>query len=176
MKRSNKTFGAQPKDERLSAILGPIYKTGFFIMFFGILFDIYTRFNYLAQTDANGNTLAQNSIETSVLITACLVVGYMMTKRGVYSDSMQYAEARTFPQTGVIAPSIAVACLISVAAVGGRLYNEVIISGWNGVTWIGDIAMLVLLLTMFGTLILSVQYLAWRNYRRREDTLQDDED
>lgn len=176
MKRGNKIFSARPKDERLSAILGPIYKTGFFIMVFGILFDVYTRYNYLARTDANGNTLGQNPIESSVLVVACVVVACMMSKRGVYSDSIQYAEARTFTKTGVIIPSVAVACLISVAAVGGRLYNEVLISGWGGVTWAGDFGMLIIMLVMFGTLILTVQYVTWKSYRKREDSLQDNED
>ena len=46
------------RDERLTAILGPIYKVGFQIMALGILFDLYTRFNYLAQTNAEGGVFA----------------------------------------------------------------------------------------------------------------------
>ena len=53
MKSIKELFGG-PKDERSATQLGPIYKIGFYIMVFGILFDIYTRFNYLAQTDASG--------------------------------------------------------------------------------------------------------------------------
>ena len=176
MKRKIKIFSGKLRDERLSAVLGPIYKTGFYIMVFGILFDVYTRYNYLAQTEAPGNMLAQGHIESLVLIVACVVVGFMTIRRGVYSDSLQYTEARAFGKSGVIIPSIAVTCLISFAAVGGRLYNEVLISGWNGVTWAGDFAMLIIMLAMFGTLILAVQYFTWRSYRNREDRLIEDED
>ncbi len=169
-------FDSSPKDERLSAQLGPIYKVGFYILAFGILFDLYTRFNYLAQTDANGNIIASSPIEFAALIGACLVVSIMMMRRGVYSDSLRFTEARTFGQTGMVAPSIALGLLVAVAAVGGRLVNEVLIFGWDKVTWVGDIAMFVIMLCIFVPLVLLCTYASWKSYRRTEDRLaQEDE-
>lgn len=164
-------FTPSPKDERITAQLAPVYKTGFFVLFFGILFDVSTRYNYLAQTDADGNPFAQNTLETVFLFVACAVVLGMMDRRGVYSDSLRYTEARTFLDTGAIAPALATAALISIAAVGGRLCNEVLLFGWGEVTWAGDIAMLVVMFGMFAILLLALQYFIWRSYRTREDRL-----
>ncbi|MBE6473638.1 MAG: hypothetical protein E7Z99_08790 [Coriobacteriaceae bacterium] len=176
MKSLSEMFGGGPKDERSAAQLGPIYKVGFYIMVFGILFDIFTRYNYLAQTDANGSIIATSPIEFGVLIAACLVVAFMMMRRGVYSDSMRFLESRTFSESGMIAPSIALGAMVAVAATGGRLVNEVILFGWGGVTWAGDFAMLVIMLVMFVSLILLVNYLSWRAYRRQEDALARESD
>lgn len=164
-------FTPSPKDERITAQLASVYKTGFFVLFFGILFDVFTRYNYLAQTDANGNPFAQSTLETVFLLVACAVVVGMMGKRGVYSDSLRYTEAHTFLDTGMIAPTLATAALIGIAAVGGRLYNEVVLFGWSEVTWAGDIAMLVIIFGMFAILLLALQYLMWRSYRIREERL-----
>lgn len=171
MKTLSEMFGGGPKDERLSAQIGPIYKVGFYIMTFGILFDIYTRYNYLAQTDVNGNVIVTSPIEFAVLIVACLVVSVMMIRRGVYSDSMRFLEARTFGESGMLAPSIALGAMIAIAATGGRLVNEVLLFGWDGVTWAGDFAMLVLMLAIFVPLVLIVNFISWKSYRRREDAL-----
>lgn len=176
MKPVKELFGSGPKDERSAAQLGPIYKVGFYIMVFGILFDIYTRYNYLAQVGAGGNAIVTSPIEIGVVIAACLVVSIMMMRRGVYSDSMRYLEARTFGQTGMIAPSIALGVMLAVAAVGGRLYNEVVLFGWGKVTWAGDVAMLVFMIGMFVALILLVNFITWRSYRRREDALAREEE
>lgn len=176
MQSIKQLFSGGPKDERISAQLGSIYKIGFYIMVWGILFDLYTRFNYLAQRDVDGNTLVQSPLEYLVLIVACVVVATLMTRRGIYSDSLRFTEARSFAQTGMIVPSIGLAVLIAVAAVGGRLYNEMLIFGWSGVTWAGDIAMFIILLGMFAALVLAIQYLSWRSYRRREDRLEREEE
>lgn len=171
MKSLKELFGGGPKDERSAAQLGPIYKVGFYIMVFGILFDIYTRYNYLAQVDASGTSIVTSPLEIGVLIVACLVVSIMMMRKGVYSDSMRYLEARTFGETGMLAPSIALGVMLAVAAVGGRMYNEVILFGWNKVTWAGDFAMLVIMLVMFVSVIVLVNYIAWKSYRRHEDAM-----
>lgn len=171
MKSVKELFEGGPKDERSAAQLGPIYKVGFYIMVFGILFDIFTRYNYLAQTNASGNIIATSPIEFAVLIVACLVVAFMMMRRGVYSDSMRFLESRTFGQSGMVAPSIALGAMLAIAATGGRLVNEVLLFGWGGVTWAGDIAMLAIMLLMFVSLFLLVNYLSWRSYRRHEDAL-----
>lgn len=176
MKSVTRLFSSGPKDERLSAQLGPIYKVGFYIMILGIAFDLYTRYNYLAQLDANGNAVVTSPLEFGVLLAACLFVGIAQAREGVYSDSLQFTEARSFGQAGLIAPSIGLAVLLSVAAVGGRLYNEVVLFGWDKVTWAGDIAMLVVMLGMFAPLFLLVNYAFWKSYRKREERLaQEDE-
>lgn len=175
MKSVKCLFSSGPKDERLSAQLGPIYKVGFYIMVFGILFDVYTRYNYLAQLDANGNAVVTSPLELGVLVAACAFVGIASGRRGVYSDSLRFTEARSFEQTGTIAPSIGLAVLLSAAAVGGRLYNEVMLFGWDKVTWAGDIAMLVVMLGMFVPLFLLANYASWKSYRKREDRLAQEE-
>lgn len=161
----------QPRDERITAQLAPIYKTGFYVLLAGMLFDVFTRYNYLAQTDADGNPLAQSSLEVAFILIACAIVLSMMQKRGVYSDTLRYTEARTFLDTGALTPALGAAALVSLAAVGGRLYNEVRLFGWENVTWAGDIAMLVIMLGMFGILFSALQYLIWRSYRTHEDRL-----
>lgn len=176
MKSVKQILNGGPKDERLTAQLGPIYKTGFYIMVFGILFDVYTRYNYLAQIDANGNPMVSSPIELGVLFVACLVVITMAMRKNVYSDSLRFTEARTFGETGMVALAIGTAVLISVAAVGGRLFNEVAIYGWGGVTWAGDLAMFVIMLCMFTPLLLLGCYSAWKNYRTREDRMAQEED
>lgn len=164
------------RDERLTAILGPIYKVGFQIMALGILFDIYTRFNYLAQSNVEGGALAQNTFEALVLMAACLTVGIMMRRRNVYSDSLRYTEASSFGKTGGVASSALTAALIAAAATLGRLHNEIIRFGWDGVTWLGDLAMFVVVFLIFGALILVVQYFVWRSYRKWEDLAIEQED
>ena len=176
MKPRKRIFSPQPKDERASALLGPIYKTGFFVLLFGILFDVSTRYNYLAQVDANGNPLAQSTLETVFLFAACAIVLGLMERRGVYSDSLRWLQARSFLDTGALAPTLATAALVAIAAVGGCLYNEVAFFGWDEVTWGGDIAMLVVMFGMFGTLFVALQYLMWRSYRNREDRLAQSEE
>jgi len=171
MKSVKELFGGGLKDERSAAQLGPIYKIGFYIMVFGILFDVYTRYNYLAQVDANGNAVVTSPLEIGVVFVACVVVSIMMIRRGIYSDSMRYLEARTFGQTGMIAPSIALGAMLAIAAVGGRLYNEVVLFGWGGITWAGDVAMFIVMIVMFVPLILLINFITWRSYRRREDAL-----
>lgn len=171
-----KLFISGPKDERLTAAAAPAYKAGFYILMFGILFDLWTRFNYLAQIDAAGNVVQQGPIEWAALLVACAVTSVMLIRSGVYSDSLQFTEARTFGESGAIAPAIGAALLVSIAAVGGRVWNEVAIFGWDQVTWLGDLAMLAVLLVMFIPLFVAVQYLWWKSYRTREDRLAREEE
>lgn len=56
-----KLFASGPKDECLTAVAAPAYKAGFHILAFGIMFDLWARFNYLAQTDVAGNVVQQAS-------------------------------------------------------------------------------------------------------------------
>lgn len=164
------------KDERLSAQLGEIYKVGFYVMAFGILFDVYTRFNYLAQLENDKTFALSNSIEIGVLIAAALIVGTMMIRRGVCSDSLRYTEARTFSETGMVVPTLLIALVPAIAAVSGRIYYEVVFFGWSEVTWLGDIAMLVILFMQFAVICILAQYAMWRSYRKNEDRLMQEED
>lgn len=65
--------------------------------------------------------------------------------------------------------------VLSIAAVGGRLYNEVRLFGWGGVTWAGDIAMLIVMLGMLSVVFVAVLYLAWWDYRRKEAEISEDD-
>lgn len=142
-------------------------------MVLGILFDLYTRFNYLARNEGTvlGGLFGDNPIESLVLLAAVIVVIIMKSCRGIVSDSLRYTEAQTFAQTGKIASTLALSALVSIAAVGGRLYNEVVKLGWAQVTWAGDIAMLIVLLVIFSVRLLLVEYLMWSSYRKQEDRL-----
>ena len=62
-----------------------------------------------------------------------------------------------FGETGGVISSALTAALIAAAATLGRLHNEIIRFGWDGVTWLGDFAMFVVVFLMFGALILVVQ-------------------
>lgn len=177
MNDSKKLFSRGAKDERLSAQLGEIYRVGSTIMALGILFDLYTRFNYLAQRDGGDGLLFQDPVESVVLIAAVVTVAVMKARRGIYSDSLKFTESRTFGEAGLVAPSLGLAALVGAGAVGGRLCNEVALFGWGGVTWAGDIAMFIVVFGMIAGLVLAFQYLSWWSYRRREDALmQEDED
>ena len=110
----------------------------------------------------------RDPIESAVLLIALLFVGVMQARSGVLSDSMRVIEAESFFETGFIQKGIALAGLLSIAAVGGRLYNEVRLFGWDGVTWAGDIAMLVVMLGMFSVMFIVFLYWAWWDYRRKE--------
>ena len=107
---------------------------------------------------------------------ACLTVGIMMRRCNVYSDSLRYTEASSFGKTGGVASSALTAALIAAAATLGRLHNEIIRFGWDGVTWLGDLAMFVVVFLIFGALILVVQYFVWRSYRKWEDLAIEQED
>ncbi len=159
------------KDERLTAQLAPIYKTGFWVLALGILFDVFTRYNYLAQTDAEGNAVVQSPLEAGVLAGACILVMVMMGYRNVYSDSLRYANARTFGETGSIVPAVCVGLFVAAAATGGRLFSEVALFGWEHVTWAGDAAMFLIIAMMFCALFVAASYLLWFGYRRKEDAL-----
>lgn len=162
------------RDERASSILAPLYRKGFYIFAIGILFDLYTRFNYLAQTGGNGSML-HDPIELAVFLIAMFFVGIAKARSGIFSDSMRVLEAQSFKETGMIQKGIALAGIISIAAVGGRVYNEIRIFGWGSVTWASDIAILVILLVMFSAMILVFLYLGWRGYRRNEARLSEDD-
>lgn len=176
MKSPKNPFASGPRDERISAQLGPIYRTGFLIMVGGILFDLYTRYNYLARTGDGSSLLVENPLEWAVLMAACLTVAVMSARRGVVSDSLRFTEARTFAETGMIPLGIGGALLVSVAAVGGRLYNEIVLFGLSEVTWAGDFAMFIVMMAMFTPLILAVLYLTWKSYRTKEDRLASEDD
>jgi hypothetical protein len=165
---TNMTNKRNKRDERSSSILAPIYRKGFYILAIGIAFDLYTRCNYLAQGDGNALGEIRDPIESAVLLIALLFVGVMQARSGVLSDSMRVIEAESFFETGFIQKGIALAGLLSVAAVGGRLYNEVRLFGWDGVTWAGDIAMLVVMLGMFSVMFIVFLYWTWWDYRRKE--------
>ncbi len=164
------------RDERLSSLLAPIYRTGFRIMAGGILFDLYTRFNYIAQSGEGESILADSPLESAVLIVACLYVAIAQARTGVFSDSLRVLESQTFWGTGLPQRGLAIAALIAVAATGGRLYNEVILYGWGQVTWAGDVAMLIVLLALYAGLIVGALYLEWRRYRRAEERLAAEEE
>lgn len=164
------------KDERSSSVLAPIYRTGFYILVFGIVFDLYTRFNYLAQADGGASGSLADSVETAALAAACIYVSVAKCRSGVFSDSMRVLEARSFAETGLAPKAAAFGLLVAVAAVGGRLYNEVVLFGWGGVTWAGDVAMLVVVFAEFAAIALAATYFSWRGYRSREDRLAREED
>jgi hypothetical protein len=172
MKRIERILYGGPKDERNAAQLGPIYKVGFYILAFGILFDVFTRYNYLARENAPVNS----PVEFIALLLALAFVSVACMRRGIYTDSLQWLEAETFSQTGAIAPSVALAALISLAAVGGRVYYEIALSGLAGVTWAGDIAFLIVMLGMTIPLIIAIQYLSWRDYRKKEAKMASEEE
>ncbi|WP_035425202.1 hypothetical protein [Atopobium fossor] len=175
-----KLFSHKQRDERISAQLGDIYKTGFYILALGILFDIYTRFNYLAQSQPSNvsGILGQSPLESTFLFVAIAVVVCMKARRKIVSDDLRYTEARSFLQTGRIGSAVALSALITSAAVGGRLYSEVTKLGWAHITWAGDIAMFVFMLGMFSCFFILAEYGIWRSYRNHEDCLAalDDED
>lgn len=165
MKITNK---GNKRDERFSSILAPIYRKGFYILAVGIAFDLYTRYNYLAQANGNDSGVIRDPIESAALLIALLFVGVSQARSGVISDSMRVIEAENFFETGFIQKGIALAGVLSIAAVGGRFYNEVRLFGWDGVTWAGDIAMLIVMLGMLSAIFVAVLYLVWWDYRRKE--------
>lgn len=173
--RATRLFCRTAKDERLTAQLAPIYKAGFWVLALGILFDLFTRYNYLAQTDAQGNAVVQSPLEVGVLAAACILVLTLMGNRNVYSDSLRYANARTFGETGALGPAVCVGLFVAAAATGGRLFSEVALFGWGNVTWAGDLAMFVVMAMMFGGLSVAASYMLWFGYRRKEDALAQDD-
>lgn len=169
------TSKGDKRDERSSSILAPIYRKSFYILAIGIAFDLYTRYNYLAQANGNDSAGIRDPIESAALLIALLFVGIAQARCGVLSDSMRVIEAESFFETGFIQKGITLACVLSVAAVGGRLYNEVRLFGWGGVTWAGDIAMLIVMLGMLSAVFVAVLYLAWWDYRRKEAKRSEDD-
>lgn len=163
------------RDERASSILAPIYRRGFYILAIGIAFDLYTRYNYLAQAEGDGSMLVRDPIESAALLVALLFVGVMQARSGVFSDSMRVLEAETFLETGLVQKGVALAGVLSLAAVGGRLYNEVRLFGWGGVTWGGDAAMLIFMLGMFSAVFVACLYLVWWDYRRKDVGVSEDD-
>lgn len=171
MKITNKR---NKRDERSSSILAPIYRKGFYILAIGIAFDLYIRYNYLAQANGSDSGVIRDSIESAALLIALLFVAIAQARSGVFSDSMRVIEAESFFETGLIQKGIALAGVLSIAAVGGRFYNEVRLFGWDGVTWAGDIAMLIVMLGMLSAMFVAVLYLAWWDYRRKEAKFSED--
>lgn len=174
--RLRRRFSNGPKDERLSAELAGIYKTGFWVLALGMVFCHFTRFNHLAQESAGEGLLASGSLEGGVLVASLVVVGIMMARRGVFSDSIRAVEAASFDQTGLLPVALGLSALVSVAAVGGRVYSEVTLHGWGSVTWAGDVAMLFVMFVQYALLFLACSYLIWRSYRAREDKARSEDD
>jgi hypothetical protein len=77
----------------MSSILAPIYRAAFYVLSIGILFDVFTRFNYLTADSASG--IGTGSIELGVLVAAWAVVLLAKAQRGVISDSLRVLEAES---------------------------------------------------------------------------------
>ncbi|MGI6046147.1 MAG: hypothetical protein ACOYCA_04825 [Eggerthellaceae bacterium] len=164
---------SEGKDERISSILAPIYRTGFYILAGGVLFDIFSRFNYLART--GGDSLGE-SVEVAALLAAFILVAFAKARSGAVSDSLQVLNAASFSETGLIGKGVGVSLLIGAAAALGRLSSEVGLDGWGSVIWSADIAIFLVVFALSAIVVLGYQYSCWRSYRLKEDRLAEEDD
>lgn len=161
------------KDERMSSVLAPIYRAGFYILAGGTLFDVFSRFNYLARM--GGDSLGE-SVEVAALVAALVLVALAKARSGAVSDSLRVLEAETFGGTGLVGKGAGVSLLIGAAAALGRLASEVGLGGWASVTWLADAAIFVIVFAQSAAAVLGYLYCCWRSYRSREDRLAREED
>lgn len=167
------TSQSEGKDERMSSVLAPIYRAGFYILAGGVLFDVSSRFNYLART--GGGSLGE-SVEVAALVAALALVALAKERSGAVSDSLRVLEAKTFGGTGLIWKGAGVSLLIGVAAALGRLSSEVGLGGWASVMWLNDVAIFVIVSALSAAAVLGYLYCCWRSYRSREDRLAGEDD
>lgn len=118
------TYQSEGKDERMSSVLAPIYRVGFYILAGGVLFDVYSRFNYLVRT--GGGTLGESN-EVAALIAALALVALAKARSGAVSDSLRVLEAETFGNWASViwlndVAIFVIVSALSAAAVMGYLY------------------------------------------------------
>lgn len=90
-----KLFQKKPIDERIVAESNKIYRTGYLIMTFGILLDLYLKLSGF-QMSEQGMTVEFPLVEFAVFMAAQIVCCIMMVRKGFISDS-HFAETDTFP-------------------------------------------------------------------------------
>ncbi|WP_311431022.1 hypothetical protein [Fannyhessea vaginae] len=162
------TYQSEGKDERMSSVLVPIYRVGFYILAGGVLFDVYSRFNYLVRT--GGGTLGESN-EVAALVAALALVALAKARSGAVSDSLRVLEAETFGGTGLVWKSAVVSLLIGAASTLGRLPSEDGFGDWTSVIWLNDVAIFVIVSALSAAAVLGYLYCCWHSYRSREDGL-----
>lgn len=155
----------RPKDERIQAQMGSIYKVGFWVMGIIILVDLYLRISSQQFTDG---------VEIPVLEVVGLVGGFLyvcvqMVRKGIFDDDLRYADTETLPIGYCLRISAIGSFLASTLLVGGRVYNEIIYNGLAEVTWLGDIALFVGYTWFLLVFTLAVLCLSWVAAKRRRD-------
>ncbi len=157
----------------MSSVLAPIYRAGFYILAGGALFDVSSRFNYLAEA---GESSLGESVEIAALVAALVLVALAKARGGAVSDSLRVLEAETFGVTGLIWKGASVPLLIGAAAALVRLSSEVGLGGCASVTWLSDAAIYVIVSALSAAAVLGYLYCCWRSYRSREDRLAGEND
>lgn len=167
------TSQSEGNDERMSSVLASIYRTGFYLLTGGVLFEISSRFNYLART--SGGSL-EESVEVATLVAALILVALAKARSGAVSDSLRVLETETFDGAGLIWNGVGVSLLIGAAAALGRLSSEIDLSRWTSVMWLNDAAVFVIVSALSAAAVLGHLYCCWRSYRSREGRLAGDGD
>ena len=158
------------KDERIQAEMNSIYRVGYFILTFGILFDILLQ---IAQGMPESVTTFR-PVEFSVLLIANIICLIMMVRKGLGDDN-QYAEAERFHHAHYLRISV-LAALITALIFGA-------LTAWRWWTSISiDNLALIVLITM-GSVFLStapaiyaLNYLVFRLAKKRRKQISQSED
>lgn len=157
----------KPKDERITAQMGKIYKVGFWILGIGLAIDVYLQES--AQMLLATGVVEVRLNEVIIFLAGFLYVCIQMVRKGIFDDDLRYADTETFPVGYGLKLSVIGSLAAGVLLVGGRIYNEIVYNGLSQVTWLGDAAMfLVFTVSLFG-LIYVAEYLTWRIAKTRRD-------
>ena len=157
-----------PKDERIQAEMNNIYRIGYFILTFGILFDILLQI--AMGMPVNG--VAFRPVELAVLLIANFACLVLMIRKGLGDDN-GYAEADHFHHAHYLRISV-------LAALASALVFSAL-SAWRWAMETDSLALLVLITAVSVFLctapaIYALNYIVFCLAKKRREKMQDDEE
>lgn len=154
------------KDERIQAELNSIYRIGYLVLMFGILFDLFLQ--YVPMLGAEN--VSVRPVEFAVFLVANILCLVLMVRKGISDDDSRYAEADSFPRGYYIRVSLLGALMASVlfGAIQVYRFSEI------GLT---DTVLVVLITTasifiFTAPTIFGVQYFCYRLAKKRRDKME----
>ncbi len=167
-----KYFAKRPKDERVQAEINNIYRIAYFVLSFGIAFDLVLQITDLSFSIAAGGAASPvRPVEFLVFIAANILSLILMVRKGFGDDNSRYAEMDRFPHSHYLGLSV-------LAALGGALIcGGIMVYQQYGQTSASSLALIVSVLC--GSVFLSIflmmyaaLYLWFRVAKRRRAKIE----
>lgn len=138
-----------PKDERIEAKFGHIYKVGYIIfaigacicLFYGVMLDqVACVTDKPIRTAAGENVFSPTYLLMIVILIAGIVPCLLQTQEGTASEHSRIAEVDHIPWGYVVLCSILIGIAIGFGVFALRVIAEIQIVGFGNIMWLGDLA------------------------------------